>query len=447
MAGIKVLLEFDRPEPEPFSMQLEALGSEEAARDLAGSFIDGLPGVGVEVDDEIAPVPMFLPPRTPAPAEVNEFAFEMSAAAADIDRQAHVKAPTVVVPAQVSEQALERLREREGVIVWPNSELTLFQPSVDCRPFKPASTIEEFQEALNVQGLWDAGYRGEGIIVGIIDEGVNGDEYPVIGGFARPGAGLQPGEASIASHGSMCAADVLIAAPKAKLYDYPFLGVPNSGGALQMFQAVLNQRAIDGTPHITNNSYGFIGVPDPAAFPRHEVNDPQHPVHRKVREVVLAGVPCFFAAGNCGEPCPSSRCHPSGIGTGISIHASNSLEEVITIAAVNRFDDRIGYSSQGPGMFFSEKPDLASFSHVFANFGPGRPAGGSEDDFDSGTSCATPVAAGVAAALLSAYPGVTPGRLKEVLMATARESSAGPGWSADFGVGIIDASAAFDMLP
>ena len=446
MAAIKVLLEFDRPEAAPFSMQLEALESVEAAEGIAKSFIDSLPGLGVEVDDEIAPVPMFLSPRPPVLTEVAEFALEMNAAAADVGRQPHVIAPTVVLPAQVSPEALERLRDRDDVIVWPNSELTLLQP-VDCRPFKPIGQVVDFQAVLNVQPVWSKGHTGKGIVVGIIDEGVDGTTYPVIGGFSRPGAGLQPGQAPVSSHGSMCAADVLIAAPDAELYDYPFLGVPNSGGALQMFQAVLNQRAIDGTPHITNNSYGFIGVPDPASFPRHEVHDLQHPVHRKVREVVLAGVPCFFAAGNCGDPCPSGNCHPSGIGPGISIHASNSLEEVITIAAVNRFDERIGYSSQGPGMFFANKPDLASFSHVYGNFGPGRPAGGTVNDFDSGTSCATPVAAGAAAALMSAFPGVSPQRLKAALMSTARVSAAGPGWNPDFGVGIIDVAAAFAFLP
>jgi serine protease AprX len=447
MAAIKVLLEFDRPEPAPFSMQIEALSSIAAAESVAKSFIDDLPGLGVEVDDEIAPVPMFLGPHPVALTEAAEFAVEMSAAAADLTRQANVTAPTVVVPAQVSREALEKLRERPGVFVWPNSDLILFQPAVDCRPFRPASTIQQVRDKLKVKPLWDAGHRGEGIIIGIIDEGVNGATYPVIGGFARPGAGLQPGQAQVTSHGSMCAADVLIAAPDAELYDYPFLGVPNSGGALQMFQAVLNQRAIDGTPHITSNSYGFTGVPDRLLNPNHEIHDLQHPVHRKVREVVLAGVPCFFAAGNCGGPCPSGNCHPSGIGPGISIHASNSLQEVITVAAVNRFHQRIGYSSQGPGMFFASKPDLSSYSHIFGNFGPGRPAGGTANDFDSGTSCATPVAAGAAAALMSAFPGVNPQRLKTALMSTARKSSAGPGWNRDFGVGIIDVGAAFAFLP
>lgn len=280
--------------------------------------------------------------------------------------------------------------------------------------------------------------------MGIIDEGVNGQFYPVVGGFTRSSSVL-PGSAPITSHGSMCAADVLVAAPWAKLYDYPFMGAPDSGGALTMFQAVLDQRRRDGTPHITNNSYGFVGRPSQVLSPNHEVWDPNHPLHRKVREVVTSGCPCFFAAGNCGLPCPSGNCRSSGIGPGKSIHASNSLPEVITVAAVNSRHERIGYSAQGPGGFDQRKPDVAAYSHFFGNFGPGRPGGTTEQPFDNGTSAATPVAAGVGALLLSAFSGLTPDRLKQALLRGAINIGA-PSWDADTGYGVINVGASYTLL-
>jgi serine protease AprX len=112
----------------------------------------------------------------------------------------------------------------------------------------------------------------------------------------------------------MCAADILIAAPWAAIYDYPFLGIPNSGGALTMFQAVLDQRRRDGIPHLTSNSYGFVGVPPRETNPNHEIWDINHPVHRKIREVIESGAPAFFAAGNCGQECPAATASRAGSG-------------------------------------------------------------------------------------------------------------------------------------
>jgi subtilisin family serine protease len=212
-----------------------------------------------------------------------------------------------------------------------------------------------------------------------------------------------------------------------------------------MFQAVLEQRRRDGTPQIANNSYGFVGIPPRDSFPTHEIHDLNHPLHRKVREVITSGCTTFFAAGNCGSECPSGACHPSGIGAGRSIHGSNALKEVITIAAVNSRHDRIGYSSQGPGMFERQKPDLACYSHFFGNFGPGRPAGGDLNSFDNGTSAATPVAAGVAALLLSAFPGMTPVRMRQALLAGAIDIGR-PGWDAETGFGVINAGASYQFL-
>jgi serine protease AprX len=260
----------------------------------------------------------------------------------------------------------------------------------------------------------------------------------VAGGFALPGA-QQPGTAPVTSHGSMCAADVLVAAPDADLFDYPFLGIPSSGGALRMFQALLDERRRTGRPQVATNSYGFVAVPPRALAPTHEIWELNHPLHRKVREVVASGVTVLFAAGNCGRPCPSGVCQVSGIGAGRSIHAANSLAEVITVAAVNTSRTRIGYSSQGPGMFEPRKPDLACFSHFFGNFGPGRPAGTSSEPFDSGTSAATPVAAGVVAAMLSGAPALTPSAIKRALI----DSTGVTSWNADVGFGIVHAGRAW----
>jgi subtilisin family serine protease len=420
--------------------------------------MDTVAGLGLELE-EFVPVPMFSPPREPRPAiELTSFATE--------ETNPDLPSSSVVVAVKADSRQLEELRARPDVHVWPNSYLSLYPewgireaevadlPSdggkedlaggkVDCRPFRPGVSVDEIRNLLGVHHVWDSGSKGEGMRVAIIDEGVDGNTYPVAGGLMGQ-VSSRPRTAPVTSHGSMCAADVLVAAPDAKIYDYPFLGPTNSGDALAMFQAVLEQRRRDGTPHVTNNSYGFTGVPDRGEAPDHEIWDLNHPLHRKVREVVASGAVTFFAAGNCGSNCPSGNCQPSGIGSGRSIHGSNSLAEVITIAAVNSKSERIGYSSQGPGMFEQRKPDLAAYSHFFGNFGPGRP-GGMEQPFDNGTSAATPVASGVAALILCAFADLAPQVLRTALVQGASRMGDAE-WDPELGGGIINATATYEAL-
>ena len=454
-----ILVEIRRQTDNAFthnSAFFESFSAAEAER-ASESFLADLAGYGLELDDDVAPVPMFSTEESGV-SSLEAEGFSSSETTED------TSAETMVVPCSVRPAEYDRLCERDEVTVWPNSELTLFSDphdaggpfvdvvaaatsagGLDCQPFRPGVPISTIRHLLGVEAIWRQGYRGQNVVVGVVDEGIDGVTYPVIGGFSRPNAARLPGAAPVTSHGSMCAADVLIAAPAVRFYDYPFLGVPRSGGALQMFQAILNQRRINGTPHLTNNSYGFVGVPDRNSNPRHEVHDVNHPLHRKIREVIHSGAPAFFAAGNCGLNCPSGKCHGTSIGPDRSIHASNSLDEVITVAAVNSRHERIGYSSQGEGMFERQKPDLSAYSHIFANFGPGRP-GGTARPYDRGTSTATPVAAGVAALILSAYPRIPPDRLKGVLKESATQVDGTIGWNRDLGYGVINAAAAVDLV-
>ncbi len=63
----------------------------------------------------------------------------------------------------------------------------------------------------------------------------------------------------------------------------------------------------------------------------------------------------------------------------------------------------------------------------------------------SGTSMASPHAAGIAALLLGESPGLNPNQVRFYLETTARDGGA-PGWDASFGNGIVDAAAAVTAL-
>jgi serine protease AprX len=463
MVSVKVLVEVEDERQECFQAFEAAVESRSVAFTEAEALLEPLAGLQLDVDEDVVPIPL-LSTRGPLDASVSR----ALAAFPGADENPDMSAASVVVAAEVDRDRLDELQARDGVTVWPNSEIALLgsdplglqrsstadvdedaidlarsRAGVDCRPFRAGVDVATIRRLLGVEAVWGDGWRGQNVTVAVLDEGIDGSVYPVSGGFSRPGA-QAPGTAAITSHGSMCAADVLVAAPWARLYDYPFLGVPRSGGALAMFQAVLDARRLEGLPHVTNNSWGFAGVPPRQLYPNHEVHDLNHPLHRKIREVVASGAATFFAAGNCGGDCPSGNCHASGIGPGKSIHAANSLEEVITIAAVNSRHERIGYSSQGEGMFAPQKPDLAAYSHFFGNFGPDRP-GGLAQPFDNGTSAASPVAAGVGALLLSAVPDLDPERLRDALVAGGTRIGSAP-WDRDYGRGIINAAASYTHL-
>ena len=250
MARKHILLEVTQQTPDAFgynAVLFEAPSTADAEHASEAAIAD-LGGYGLELEDDIAPVPMFETKECVGPL----WRLSTEMASSSPETATDMAANTLVVPCSVRSGDHERLCRHEGVNVWPNSELTLFSDDsdaeepfldavaaassaggMDCRPFRPGVPVSTIRHLLGVEALWRQGYRGQNVIVGIVDDGVDATTYPVIGGFSRPGSGRLPGAAPVTSHGSMCAADLLIAAPASRLYDYPFIGVPRSGGALQ----------------------------------------------------------------------------------------------------------------------------------------------------------------------------------------------------------------------
>jgi hypothetical protein len=91
-------------------------------------------------------------------------------------------AESMVVAAQVDSGRLEEIKAAPGIKVYPNSELNLFQSGgwVDVSPFpyRPAVPIGTIRALLGTGSVWRDGFYGQNIIVGIVDEGINGIIYP-----------------------------------------------------------------------------------------------------------------------------------------------------------------------------------------------------------------------------------------------------------------------------
>ena len=161
--------------------------------------------------------------------------------------------------------------------------------------------------------------------------------------------------------------------------------------------------------------------------------NPNHPFTRKVLEAIDEGILVLFAAGNCGGTCPDGRCG-SDVGPGKSIWGANGHARVITVGAVNKNEQFVGYSSQGPAALSSDKPDFCSVTHFTGYF-----------NSDSGTSAATPIAAGVVALLKQSKPSVTQQEIQSVLKSTAKDIGA-TGFDQNAGAGILRAKAAYDAV-
>src|SRR6058998_3311522 len=343
------------------------------------------------------------------------------------------------------EDAIERLRRdrpAEIVGVFADPAVSAF-PSPYCGAAAVGAT-GDVARRLGVPALRRAGLTGHGVHVAVVDTGIDGSRISVSGGWA-PTPGYVPGS-SAPNHGTMVAYDIRIAAPDAQVLDYALLTSQAGTWAAFLSDAIaafadLVER-VNAAPGrwVVNNSWGlFDRASDaPIGSPENYSANPDHPFNQITGALVAAGADVFFAAGNCGAGCPDGRCGAGDTGPGASIHGANSHPDVFTVAAVTITDRRLGYSSQGPGALHSRKPDLAGFSHF---------AGSGIYPVDGGTSAASPVAAGVAAALRQRFATdrLAPAQLKGLLQRTARDLR-GDGWDYDLGYGVIDAAAAVKAL-
>ncbi len=401
----------------------------------------------IDVDYDYAPQP--VPPPTDAEAAAavalepdQELVIMRGEVADDVsfdDIRAHDSVAEVWTDAEVVPFTMTDADEHTNLLDLSPAMAPCPCPASGCDcnagPTGAHGTDADVARYLGANSLWSQGIRGDGIVVGVVDTGVRANSFPgkVIGGWS-PAGGSAPGANDAHYHGSMCANAVLAVAPNAKIFD---LGLLKSSGSMSGFLSdaiaaynwALARHAVDGTPHILTNSWGMYQK----AWAADYATNPNHPFTRKVVEVINRGILVTFAAGNCGEVCPSGRCG-SDNGPGKSIWGANGHPLVMTVGAANIDEEWIGYTSQGPAALAPDKPNFCAPSH-FRGY----------TSNDNGTSAACPVAAGVLALLKSAHPSLTQGRAKLQLQRSAKDLCSG-GWDANSGWGMINAAAAHRYL-
>jgi subtilisin family serine protease len=419
---------------------------EEAPFDLAE-----LAATGLVIDKEFAPV---VVPSVRAPVALGltltlgapaDFSFESS----DVSSLVRGAIPD----GEVQQTAVSELLARPEVMgVFSDPVITTTRICGGDPPFGDSTDVAE---RLDCKALHQAGFTGTNVRLAIVDSGIDdahlrargrNHSIDVPNSFTPAGVPTSPGAHPV-HHGTMCAYDAGIAAPDAVLLDHAVLLSKTPGGLQGLLSDAVRSfselRAMlltdDDAPLVVSNSWGLF---DPAwdfppSHPGNYSDNPAHPFNLIVASLENAGADILFAAGNCGVDCPDGRCRFPGR----PICGANSHPAVLSVAGIDVANERVGYSSQGPGRLSAEKPDICAYTHFKGSeaFGVGSA--------DSGTSAACPVAAGVVAAIRAKHGRdvLAPAQLRTLISKTAIDLS-GVGFDYDHGWGAISPAALLAAL-
>ena len=182
-------------------------------------------------------------------------------------------------------------------------------------------------------------------------------------------------------------------------------------------------------------------------------NIPLPIVHSAIEDITKPG-----GVGRNGKGC--IMFFSSGNGSGSIRWYPPKYPEVIVVGATEHNDRRLDYSDYGPeldivapsGAVYNDKGQYGWFGNIWSTDIVGSPGVNNRDpniidytDKMAGTSAACPIAAGVAALILSIEPALTNDEVRHFLERSAKDLG-DPGRDDYYGWGRVDARAALDMV-
>ena len=214
--------------------------------------------------------------------------------------------------AQDPEEMAKRIKQQNnGKVVEVFADVAI-QPALICPGDGPLGTDASVEALLGVPALRRRRLQGAGVTVAIVDTGINMAYLNSRGkqpGFSLakswvPRPGLVPGSLPV-DHGTMCAFDVCIAAPRCTLIDIALLQSNASGGTImegflsdgvRAYRHLLSiqqgqRRPGDNASLVVNNSWGMFhpSWDYPVGHPGNYSDNPNHPFNRIVTALERAG--------------------------------------------------------------------------------------------------------------------------------------------------------------
>jgi subtilisin family serine protease len=345
-----------------------------------------------------------------------------------------------------TQEVIEALSELDDVLTIGFDRLeNLLPPHEDPVPADPTKEITANVTRVNAHLVWALGYRGEGVIVAVLDTGVNythndlashrweHPDYPYHGwNFSNNDNNPMDGN----GHGTHCAGTVAGngtagsqtgMAPDATIMALKVLNNQGSGTLSQALNAF--EFAIDHGAHVLSMSFGFAGGGSNSiriSMRNAMVNTLEAGVIASVASGNEGGDPAYPIPNNVGCPgnCPPPWLHPDQAITG-------GTSAVVCVGATNNSDQIAAFSSRGPVTWQSVplyndyeynpgmgliRPDVCAPG---VNVKSCRHNNNTGYTTMSGTSMATPCVAGVMALMLSKNPNLMPAEISEILETTA----------------------------
>jgi len=381
---------------------------------------------------------------------------------------------------KASDEVIAQLAERKDIAAIISDELRQMIPANE--RFYPVNSkgLAWHVERINAPAIWnygETGYTGDGVIVAILDTGLNYNHIDIVnslwdGGAEYPNHGYDVvnhdnDPMDDHGHGSHCAGIVAGqgtagtqtgVAPGAKIMAIKIMSAEGQGGDAELIGGV--EFALEHGADILSCSFGDAGTGG-------------YGVYRQLFETVLdAGVVAAVAAGNDGQTqyaqpipyniespgnCPPPWLHPDQTLIG-------GRTAVVCIGATDSNDSHCGFSSVGP-VTWTEGAQIGDYNDYPYENGNSAMSGLIRPDVSApganitslnyatndgyvaydGTSMATPCAAGVMALLLEADPELGPAQIDSIIELTA-EKIGNAKKNNITGSGRIDALAAINAL-